>query len=241
MGAVPAAATDGGSPLLTAEDVQVSVGGRQLLAVPSLAVRPGSCLGLVGVNGSGKSTLLKALAGLYRLDRGTVLLDGRPVREHELGFRQQVGVFLDDAACFPDLTVAEHVRMVATAHGLGPTAAERCAGVLDLLGLRHRADAFPDTLSAGQRQMLLLAAVLVRPARLLLLDEPEQRLDTGARERLAGTLRQALADGTAIVMAVHDQELLAQVAGQVMVLDGGRVVDHGPTAEVLEREATPWR
>jgi ABC-type multidrug transport system ATPase subunit len=233
--------TDGGSPLLTAEDLQVSVGGRQLLAVPSLAVPPGSCLGLVGVNGSGKSTLLKALAGLYRLDQGTVMLDGRPVREHELGFRQQVGVFLDDAACFPDLTVAEHVRMVATAPGLGPTAAERCAGVLDLLGLRHRADAFPDTLSAGQRQMLLLAAVLVRPARLLLLDEPEQRLDTGARERLAGTLRQTLADGTAIVMAVHDQELLAQVADRVMVLDGGRVVDHGPTAEVLERGATPWR
>ncbi|MFF0387636.1 ATP-binding cassette domain-containing protein [Kitasatospora sp. NPDC004615] len=211
-----------------------------MLAVASLAVPPGGCLGLVGVNGSGKSTLLKALAGRCRLDRGSVLLGGRPVREHERGFRQQVGVFLDDAACFPDLTVAEHLRMVAAAHEVGDTAA-RCARVLDVLGLHHRADAFPDTLSAGQRQLLLLAAVLVRPARLLLLDEPEQRLDTGARDRLADTLRQSRADGTAIVLAVHDQELLDRVADQVMVLDGGRVVDHGPTAEVLQRGATPWR
>ncbi|MFE4518171.1 ATP-binding cassette domain-containing protein [Kitasatospora sp. NPDC056783] len=239
--AAPTSPADGGPPLLTADDLHVSMGGRQLLDMPTLAVPPGGCLGLVGVNGSGKSTLLKALAGLYRLDRGTVLLDGHPVREHELGFRQQVGVFLDDTDCFPDLTVAEHVRMVATAHGLGQGAADRCTRVLDLLGLRHRADAFPDTLSAGQRQLLLLAAVLVRPARLLLLDEPEARLDTGARERLADTLRQSRADGTAIVMAVHDQDLVERVADQVMVLDGGRVVDHGPTAEVLDRGATPWR
>ncbi|MGC0317333.1 ABC transporter ATP-binding protein [Kitasatospora acidiphila] len=227
-------------PLLRATDLRVSAGGRQLLAVPSVSVPAGGCLGLVGVNGSGKSTLLKALAGLLRPDQGTVLLDDRPVREHEPSFRQQVGVLLDDAACFPDLTVAEHVRMVATAHGLGPTAAERCEQVLDLLSLRHRADAFPDTLSAGQRQLLLLAAVLVRPARLLLLDEPEQRLDTGARERLADALRKTMADGTAIVMAVHDRQLLGRLADQVLVLDGGRVVDHGPTAEVINRGATPW-
>jgi ABC-type multidrug transport system ATPase subunit len=169
-----------------------------------------------------------------------VLLDGRPVREHEADFRRQVGAFLDDAACFPDLTVAEHVHMVATAHGLGPTAAERCARVLDLLGLRHRADAFPDTLSAGQRQLLLLAAVLVRPARLLLLDEPEQRLDAGARERLAGTLRKALADGTAIVMAAHDRVLIDRLADRIVVLDDGKVLDQGPAAEVLERRTTPW-
>ncbi|MCC9309086.1 ABC transporter ATP-binding protein [Kitasatospora sp. RB6PN24] len=227
-------------PLLRATDLRVSAGDVQLLAVPSATVPAGGCLGLVGVNGSGKSTLLKALAGLLRPDAGSVLLGGRPVREHESGFRRQVGVFLDDAACFPDLTVAEHVRMVATAHGLGPTAAERCERVLDLLGLRHRADARPDTLSAGQRQLLLLAAVLVRPARLLLLDEPEQRLDTGARGRLADALRTAVADGTAIVMAVHDRQLLSGLADQVLVLDGGRVVDHGPTAEVLDRGATPW-
>ncbi|MFJ5921084.1 ATP-binding cassette domain-containing protein [Kitasatospora sp. NPDC092948] len=228
------------SPVLTAEDIQVCAGGRQLLAVPELAVPPGGCLGLVGVNGSGKSTLLKALAGRCRLDRGTVLLDGRPAREHELAFRQHVGVLLDDADCFPDLTVAEHLRMVATAHGTDHVDA-RCDRLLDALGLRHRADAFPDTLSAGQRQLLLLAAVLVRPARLLLLDEPEQRLDTGARERLAAALRQCRNDGTAIVLAVHDQHLLDRVADRVMVLDGGHVVDHGPTAEVLTRGATPWR
>jgi ABC-type multidrug transport system ATPase subunit len=228
------------TPLLTATDLVVSAGGRQLLALPELAVAPGSCLGLVGVNGSGKSTLLKALAGLLQPDRGSVLLDARPVREHEADFRRQVGVFLDDAACFPDLTVAEHLRMVATAHGLGPTADERCARLLDLLALRHRADAFPDTLSAGQRQLLLLAAVLVRPARLLLLDEPEQRLDTGARERLAGALRKTLADGTAIVMAVHDQALVEQLADQIVVLEDGQPVDQGSADEVLKRGATPW-
>ncbi|MFC8723202.1 ATP-binding cassette domain-containing protein [Kitasatospora sp. NPDC057198] len=230
---------DEGPPVLAAEGLRVSAGGQQLLAVPSLSVPPGGCLGLVGANGSGKSTLLRALAGLLHLDAGTVLLDGAPVREHELSFRQRVGVFLDDADCFPDLTVAEHVRMVVAAHGLDRPD-HRCARVLDALGLRHRADAFPDTLSAGQRQLLLLAAVLVRPARLLLLDEPEQRLDTRARERLADALRRSRADGTAIVLAAHDRPLLDRVADRVLVLDEGRVTDHGPTADVLARGAAPW-
>ncbi|MFJ1758548.1 ATP-binding cassette domain-containing protein [Kitasatospora sp. NPDC088134] len=230
-----------GPAVLTAEDVEVGVGGRQLLTLSALELPAGGCLGLVGANGSGKSTLLRTLAGRHRPDRGTVLLDGRPVREHELEFRQRVGVFLDDTDCFPDLTVAEHLRMVAAAHGAGPDAAARCDRLLAALGLRHRADAFPDTLSAGQRQLLLLGAVLVRPARLLLLDEPEQRLDTGARARLAEALLRCRAEGMAIVMAVHDEELLGRVADRVMVLAGGRVVDHGATAEVLERGATPWR
>ncbi|WP_161968651.1 ABC transporter ATP-binding protein [Streptomyces orinoci] len=202
---------------------------------------PGRCIALVGANGSGKSTLLRAPAGRQTADEGRGLFDGAPVREQDPGFRRDVAVAMDGGERFPDLTVAEHIRMVAAAHGLGRRAAGAAATVLNHLELAARHGAFPDTLSAGQRQALLLSAALVRPARLLLLDEPEQRLDARARERLAEVLRETKRAGTGIVLVSHERALVETVADQVMLLASGRCAAQGGPAAVLGEEAAPWR
>ncbi|MFB7254336.1 ABC transporter ATP-binding protein [Streptomyces nojiriensis] len=161
-------------------DIHVAYAEETVLADVSLALEVGGCLTLAGANGSCTSTLLCVCVGRQQPDRGEVRFAGSAPREADPVFRRDVGLLLDGAEYFPDLTVAEHVRMVATAHGLGPRADAAADRVLAELGLDHGGDAFPDALSAGQRQMLLLASVLVRPARLLVVDEPEQRLDTAA-------------------------------------------------------------
>ncbi|GAA2711403.1 MULTISPECIES: ABC transporter ATP-binding protein [Streptomyces] len=228
-------------PLLQAEDLTVHYGGAPVVAGVSLQVEPGRCVALAGANGSGKSTVLRVLAGRQEADTGTVLLDGEPVRESDPRFRRDVAVSMDGGECFPDLTVAEHVRMVAAAHGLGRRAAEAAADVLDHLGLAAHHDAFPGTLSAGQRQALLLSAALVRPARLLMLDEPEQRLDARAKERLAAVLDAAKRAGTGIVLVSHERSLVEAVADHVVLLASGRCVAEGEPARVLAEEAAPWR
>ncbi|WP_260610869.1 ATP-binding cassette domain-containing protein [Streptomyces sp. WAC06614] len=228
--------------LLHARDVHVAYADEVVLDDVGLALEPGHCLALAGANGSGKSTLLRVCVGRQQPDRGEVAFAGAPPREADPAFRREVGLLLDGAECFPDLTVAEHVRMVATAHGLGSDAGPAADRVLAGLGLEHRGDAFPEALSAGQRQMLLLASVLVRPARLIVVDEPEQRLDTAARRRLAAALRTAKEAGTAVLLASHDRATVEEVADRVLLLDRGRVAALGAPAEVTgAAEVSPWR
>ncbi|MFB7264189.1 ATP-binding cassette domain-containing protein [Streptomyces nojiriensis] len=234
---------DAPSPnLLRASGIHVGYDGEAVLEDVNLALGPGRCLALAGANGSGKSTLLRVCVGRQQPDRGDVRFADAPPREVDVAFRRDVALLLDGADCFPDLTVAEHVRMVATAHGLGADAEPAAAQVLAELGLAERLDAFPGTLSAGQRQMLMLASVLVRPARLIVVDEPEQRLDVRARRRLAAALLAAKENGTAILLASHDRGVVGEVADEVLLLDRGRAAALGTPAEVTAQSAAwPWR
>jgi ABC-type multidrug transport system ATPase subunit len=121
---------------------------------------------------------------------------------------------LDDIDFFPDLSVAEHLALLAYAHGAGPadTVGDAVEAVLTDLGLAEVRDQLPPTLSSGQRRRMALAGCFVRPRRLLVLDEPEQRLDVAGRKWLIDRLLQEKEDGTAIVFASHDEDIVDEVA-----------------------------
>jgi ABC-type multidrug transport system ATPase subunit len=123
--------------------------------------------------------------------------------------RAIVAAALDDIDFFPDLSVVEHLELLSFAHG---GSAEPVEEVLTELGLARARDQLPATLSSGQRRRLALASCFVRPRRLLVLDEPEQRLDVGGRAWLADRLRRERAAGTAVLMASHDADLIEAVA-----------------------------
>ncbi|ANZ41334.1 ABC transporter ATP-binding protein [Lentzea guizhouensis] len=178
----------------------------------SFAVGAGEAVAVVGSNGSGKSTLLKCLVGAEVLDAGSVLVDGVARDETSAAFRASVAALLDDADYFPDLSVVEHLRLAAWLHG----AADEVADVVDELGLTAVADQLPPTLSSGQRHRLGLAACFVRPRRLLVLDEPEQRLDAQGRMWLRERLKAEKAAGVAVVFASHDEELVLAVADRTV-------------------------
>ncbi len=142
-------------------------------------------------------------------DGGEVLLDGRRLDETDPWMRSVVAAALDDIDFFPDLSVAEHLELLAYAHG---GSAQPVDAVLSELGLDPARDQLPATLSSGQRRRLALASCFVRPRRLLVLDEPEQRLDVRGRAWLTDRLRQEKAAGTAVLMASHDPDLIDAVA-----------------------------
>jgi ABC-2 type transport system ATP-binding protein len=220
-------------PLLALAAVSRSYGPLVALEPVSLELAAGECVALLGVNGSGKSTLLRIAAGRDTPTTGKVSYCGRPLREDALVARTEIAVAGDVSSTYPDLTVREHLLLVAIAHGAGQDAPEIVDAALEECRLAAHAAAMPGSLSSGQRQALQLAAVLVRPRRLMILDEPEQRLDPGARRWLAGLLAQEKAGGAAVLLATHHVELAESVADQAIVLLDGVVVARGAPADAL--------
>ncbi len=217
--------------LLTLTGVSRSYGERLALCPVDLALAAGQCVAVMGANGSGKSTMLRIAAGRDAATTGQVSYAGRALAQDDLVARTEIAVVGDMVSAYPDLTVREHLQLVAVAHGAGRDSDTLVDRALRECRLDDHATALPGSLSSGQTQALHLAVVLVRPRRLMILDEPEQRLDPAARHWLAGLLRMEKDAGTAVLMATHHTELAAAVADHVLVLSDGAVIARG-TPEV---------
>ncbi|MER5619830.1 heme ABC exporter ATP-binding protein CcmA [Streptosporangium sp. NPDC002544] len=186
--------------IIVVRDVRVELSGNPVLRGVDLTVARGDIVAVVGVNGVGKSTLLRCLAGLQPSRSGEVSVLDRPPAD-DPDFWRDVILVGDEPAWYPGLTVREHLELMHAVHRSSRLEVET---VLEVFGLAGRGDMAPLTLSTGQRQRLSLAMALLRPSRLLLLDEPERGLDATFRKRLATMLTEYAAAGGAVVMATHD-------------------------------------
>lgn len=186
-----------------------------------LEVRAGEAVALTGRNGAGKSTVLRCMVGADRPDEGTVTVLGTKMNETNPDIRRNVATVIDDLDFFPDLSVVEHLDLLARAHGLHDPDSI-VDEVLAEVQLVPQASQLPSTLSSGQRRRLALATAFVRPRRLLVLDEPEQRLDVEGVEWLGRRLRSELNDGLAIVLASHEPVLLQAINAREVRLGAPR-------------------
>jgi len=168
-----------------------------------LEVAAGEAVALTGRNGAGKSTVLRCLIGADRPDDGRIEVNGVAVSETNPLIRRDVATVIDDLDFFPDLSVVEHLDLLARAHGV-PDPEAAVDAVLDEVQLVPQSGQLPGTLSSGQRRRLALATAFVRPRKLLVLDEPEQRLDTEGVAWLAERLIAERQQGLAIGMASHE-------------------------------------
>jgi len=202
------------------DGLTVAYGPAVVLDRIDLRVRSGSALAVVGANGTGKSTLLRCVAGLQEPTSGLVRVFGDgPGRG--LDFWRNVATTVEAPTWYHGLTVREHLELVRLANGEDPSdgEVEEICAALGLAGLDGH---LPGTLSSGQRQRFLLTAVLVRPSRLLVLDEPEQHLDAESIGVVAAHLRAYVADGRTLLIATHSQELVAGAGAATFDLGRGR-------------------
>ncbi len=195
--------------LLTVRGLTRRFGSIAVLDAVDFSVTPGSITAVLGPNGAGKTTLLRCVVAAEKPDAGEVLLEGRRFDETDPTMRAQVAAVLDDIDFFPDLSVVEHLELLALAHGAPRDPVEE---VVVEWGLERARDQLPGTLSSGQRRRLALASCFVRPRRLVVLDEPEQRLDVAGRAWLVSRLLNERAAGIAVLFASHDLDLVDQVA-----------------------------
>ena len=170
----------------------------------SLAVEPGEILGLLGPNGAGKSTTMLMLAGLLEPTSGSVRLNGQPFTIRDRQLRNCLGVVPQDLAIYPDLTALENLRFFGEIYGLrGERLRQRCATVLEQIGLAQVAQQRAAEFSGGmQRRLNFGIAVLHEPA-VLMLDEPTVGVDPQSRVHLLDGIRALAAGGTAILYASH--------------------------------------
>jgi ABC-type multidrug transport system ATPase subunit len=204
-------------PLLRVRGLRRRFGDVDVVADFNLDVRAGKAVALTGRNGSGKSTVLRCITGADRPTAGTVELDGVKVDERSPKIRRDLAVVMDDMDFFPDLSVVEHLDLFAQAHRVEDVEAVVDA-VLQEVGLVPQSAQLPGTLSSGQRRRLALASAFVRPRRLLVLDEPEQRLDRAGLDWLAEGLNADMGDGLGIMLASHDEGLIVAVADRTVEL-----------------------
>ena len=215
------------TPTLSCTGLTAGYGTTAVIGPVAMKLDPGEILAVVGGNGAGKSTLLRTLVGQQQPLSGSVSVLGRPLDERTASFRAAVSQVFDDDAFFPSLTAAEHLLVLAAGHAVRDPA-DAVAATLEEFGIGQEADSFPYALSSGQRRRLLLASAFVRPHSLLVLDEPEQRLDAAMRVRLADILVADAQDGGATVMACHDPLLIRSCASTALILDDGQALAAGP-------------
>jgi ABC-2 type transport system ATP-binding protein len=205
--------------LLRAESLECGYADATVCGPVDLTLAAGERLAIVGANAAGKSTLLRTLLGRQDPVAGSVRILGLPALDTAAVLRRAVSSVLDEDAFFPTLTVHEHLTMVALGHGM-PDPDAAVDSELEFFALTEAADRMPRALSSGQRRRLLLAAACLRPYRLLAVDEPEQRLDQGMRERLAERFAGVGTDDDGLLLVTHDPALLTACADRCLIVDG---------------------
>ncbi|MCL4505323.1 MAG: ATP-binding cassette domain-containing protein [Chloroflexi bacterium] len=224
-------------PVLSISDLTAHYGERQVLDAISLVVRPGEVVALMGSNGVGKSTLLKSIVGLLKTTSGQISVNGQSVIGRDTWDICKDVAYLPqnpNALLFAD-TVSAELETTLANHGL--TGSKDTGALLDRLGLRRYAQAYPRDLSVGERERVAIGAVTVTEPKLVLLDEPTRGLDYGSKRALAALLRHWKEAAIGILLVTHDVEFVAECADRVVMLADGRISADGPTHQVLRGAA----
>ncbi|GLY42783.1 multidrug ABC transporter ATPase [Amycolatopsis sp. NBRC 101858] len=210
-----------------------------VLAVDDLTmhIAPGEIYALLGLNGAGKTTTIRMLLGILRPTGGQVSLLGEPIEPGRNAVWAKVGYLVETPSAYPELTVTENLQVMARLRGLRDE--KTVTGAVDRLGLRPHAHHRAGTLSLGNKQRLGLAKALLHRPELLILDEPANGLDPAGVAEIRDLLRDlARTHGVTILLSSHILTEVARLADRIGVLDRGRLVWEGGTAD-LTAQARP--
>ncbi len=223
-------------PALEATGLRKQFGPGSGVGQVGLALTPGRIHALLGPNGSGKTTVLRMLLGLIQPDAGAIERAGRPVGGSAPRGRLSVAGYVDTPRLTPYLSVRRNLDILCAFDGCPPApAGDRIESVLAAVGLAGRAEARVRSLSAGQRQRLGIAAVLLAEPAVLILDEPMTALDPAGQLAVRALLTARARRGGAVLLSTHDLVDVEQLCDDVTVLRQGRVAYSGSLADLQRR------
>ena len=191
-------------------------------------VRPGEFVFLTGASGAGKTTLLRLIYRAELASSGQLIIDGLNLatmtRRQVPELRRRIGVVFQDTKLIFDRTAADNVGFVGRIVGLSRAEARRRSEeLLELVGMQHRADLYPEQLSGGEQQRVGLARALMSAPVLVLADEPTGNLDPDTAVEVLRIFRAINRRGTTVVFATHDPDLIAALGCRTLVVEDGRV------------------
>lgn len=200
---------------------------RGVPAVDSVSFRAhrGEVTGYLGPNGSGKSTTMKMIAGLLEPTSGEILLDGVPLGQDLIAWKQRMGYVPEEPHIYGHLTGLEYLTMVGQLRGLPAKATDaKIDGLLRIFSLRCDRHVPVSSYSKGMRQKILISAALLHNPAVLLLDEPFSGLDVGAALVLRSLIQELAGRGKVVLFSSHELETVERVSSRIVILHRGKVV-----------------
>jgi len=225
--------------LFSGEDIHITLGGRLILGGISLGVGSGEILGVVGPNGAGKTTLFEVLSGRYSPSRGRVIYAGRDITRLPLFARARLGIGRTyQSPVVPEVLTVGDVFKAARQAFPPYLTRHHAEWAAEKVGLRARADVPAGSLETLSRRKLLMACLLMRRPRVMLMDEPAAGLINSEIDELDYIIRYLARElNMAVIVVEHRLELLSAIAGRVVVLDLGKVIAEGPPELVFDEPA----
>jgi ABC-2 type transport system ATP-binding protein len=217
--------------VISVTDLRKSYGPLKAVDGVSFSVERGEIFGLLGPNGAGKTTTIEILEGLRSPDSGQATVLGLDVLSKPGALKERIGVQLQTAALYPELTVSELISLFGSFYRRSVPTRQ----LIEQLGLEERANAVSKTLSGGQRQRLTIALALVNDPELIFLDEPTTGLDPQGRRSLWERIERLRREGRTILLTTHYMEEAEELCDRVAIMDHGKVLEMGTVGELVGR------
>lgn len=232
------------TPVLHLDSIRKSFGSTTVLNGISFDVNQHEVVALLGPSGSGKSTLMKCVNLLERVDDGQIWLGNTDItdpRANQDKIRSRIGVVFQQFNLFPHMSVMKNVTLAALKvhHWDKDRAEARALELLDRIGMRAKAGAYPDQLSGGQQQRVAIARALMTDPELLLLDEITSALDPMLVGEVLNMVAELKEQGTTILMATHEMSFAHDAADRIVLLRHGVIAENGSSQEVMDESQDP--
>jgi polar amino acid transport system ATP-binding protein len=223
---------------LQVREVHKSYGVHEVLKGVSLDVARHEVVCLIGASGSGKSTLLRCINALETISSGEILVDGDVVSGLGVDvnrLRRNVGMVFQSYNLFPHMSVLRNITLAPVRIGgvSNEAAEEQAMALLDRVGMRDKAQAYPDALSGGQQQRVAIVRALATNPQVLLLDEITAALDPELVGDVLAIVRELAQDGLTMLLATHEMGFAREVASQVCFLHEGRILERGSAEQIF--------
>ncbi|MDW8801409.1 amino acid ABC transporter ATP-binding protein [Clostridium sp. A1-XYC3] len=201
-------------------------------------VSQGEVVCLIGPSGSGKSTVLRCLNKLEDINEGTVLIDGQDINEKGIDInklREKLGMVFQSFNLFPHLTVLQNITLapVELRKMSKKEAGEKAYMLLEKVGLREKAEVYPDNLSGGQKQRVAIARALAMEPEIMLFDEPTSALDPEMVGEVLQVMKDLAKEGMTMIVVTHEMGFAKEVANRVLFMADGYIVEEGTPTEIF--------
>jgi len=228
------------TPVVRVEDVRKSFGDNLVLDGVDLTVNAGEALVVIGPSGSGKSTLLRCVNLLEPIDSGRIFFEGEEITRKGAkvpAIRQRIGIVFQQFNLFPHLRTMDNLTLAARRVGGIPRkeAEQRAHELLERVGLAEKARSYPHQLSGGQQQRVAIARALMMRPHMMLFDEVTSALDPELVGEVLVVMRDLAREGMTMLVVTHEMQFARDVGDQLIFMDGGKIVEQGKPADVLDR------
>ena len=222
--------------MIVIKDLKKAYGDHVVLPCVNMHIAAKEVVVIIGPSGSGKSTLLRSITHLEQPTAGKILIDGEEITEKNIdSIRAEVGMVFQHFNLFENMTILQNLILAPIqVRGMQKQKAEEIAfNLLQKVGLRDKADAYPSQLSGGQKQRVAIARALAMRPKALLFDEPTSALDPEMVKEVLDVMKQLAQEGMTMVVVTHEMGFAREVGDRVVFMDGGKVIEEGKPQDIF--------